>query len=236
MSGKRQVLYGVDILRKICNHPDLQDHKQLSVKSSYDYGNPAKSGKMKVVGGLLEWWKETGHKREVEIYRLMTAGTIEEKIYHRQIFKQFLTNKILKDPKQRQTFHLSDLHDLFSLGTPDAPTQTSTLFQNAQVKYSGDRAKPEPRKNGANQLEPASQSRRGLQKVAGIASVERYAGEAAEEAAVVKSSPDLAPTNNSESRVMEGIFARSGIHSAVEHEQIIGGNGKKAVVADPFMI
>src|SRR6202021_3804564 len=55
-----------------------------------------------------------GQKREVEIYRLMTAGTIEEKIYHRQIFKQFLTNKILKDPKQRQTFKMNDLHDLFS--------------------------------------------------------------------------------------------------------------------------
>merc|ERR1712093_336923 len=42
-----------------------------------------------------------GQKKEVTIYRLMTAGTIEEKIYHRQIFKQFLTNKILKDPTQR---------------------------------------------------------------------------------------------------------------------------------------
>ena len=34
----------------------------------------------------------------------MTAGTIEEKIYHRQIYKQYLTNKILKDPKQRRFF------------------------------------------------------------------------------------------------------------------------------------
>src|SRR3569833_445261 len=39
-----------------------------------------------------------GQKKEVTIYRLMTAGTIEEKIYHRQIFKQFLTNKVLLDP------------------------------------------------------------------------------------------------------------------------------------------
>jgi hypothetical protein len=34
----------------------------------------------------------------------MTAGTIEEKIYHRQIYKQYLTNKILKDPRQRRFF------------------------------------------------------------------------------------------------------------------------------------
>lgn len=29
MDGKRQVLYGVDILRKICNHPDLVDRDKL---------------------------------------------------------------------------------------------------------------------------------------------------------------------------------------------------------------
>lgn len=29
MEGKRQVLYGVDILRKICNHPDLVDKGKL---------------------------------------------------------------------------------------------------------------------------------------------------------------------------------------------------------------
>ena len=57
-----------------------------------------------------------GQKREVTIYRLMIAGSIEEKIYHRQIFKQFLSNKILKDPKQKRFFKMNDLHDLFTLG------------------------------------------------------------------------------------------------------------------------
>lgn len=45
-----------------------------------------------------------GQTKDVTIYRLMTSGTIEEKIYHRQIYKQFLTNKILKDPKQKRFF------------------------------------------------------------------------------------------------------------------------------------
>ena len=35
-----------------------------------------------------------GQKREVTVYRLITSGTIEEKVYHRQIYKQFLTNKV----------------------------------------------------------------------------------------------------------------------------------------------
>jgi DNA excision repair protein ERCC-6 len=54
------------------------------------------------------------------------AGTIEEKIYHRQIFKQFLTNKILKDPKQRRFFKSNDLHDLFTLTSEGSKGQTET--------------------------------------------------------------------------------------------------------------
>ena len=163
-----------------------------------------------------------GQKREVTIYRLMTAGTIEEKIYHRQIFKQFLTNKILKDPKQRQTFHLSDLHDLFSLGNDDAPTETSTLFQDAQVKYSASKNEATA-ENNATLKDDTS-----IEDIAGVNSVEQYSAEVAEKVT----------TNDrgicSESRVMEGIFARSGIHSALEHDQIVGG--KNAVTADPAII
>ena len=63
------------------------------------------------------------------IYRLLLSGTIEEKIYHRQIFKQLLINRVLKDPTQRRFFKANDLHDLFSLseGTSDK-TETSALF------------------------------------------------------------------------------------------------------------
>ena len=55
-----------------------------------------------------------GQQRDVTVYRLITRGTIEEKVYHRQIFKQFLTDKILKDPKQKRFFSQSDMKDLFS--------------------------------------------------------------------------------------------------------------------------
>ncbi|KAK5939520.1 DNA repair protein rhp26 [Knufia obscura] len=329
IAGKRQVLYGVDILRKICNHPDLTDHRNLSIKSGYDYGNPAKSGKMKVVGSLLELWKNTGHKallfaqhrimldilekfvrsipglkyrrmdgntpiqqrqsmvdefninpnlhvfllttkvgglginltgadrvliydpdwnpstdlqarerawrlgqkREVSIYRLMTAGTIEEKIYHRQIFKQFLTNKILKDPKQRQTFHLSDLHDLFSLAEEGAPTETSTLFQDAEIRMKqadtktadGEEADPETHSTGTANGDS-------IQALPGISAMEQYAGEIAEEQQANKDG-----AANSEARMMEGIFSKSGIHSAMEHDAIIGGNSKKTA-ANPAMV
>lgn len=317
LKGRRQVLYGVDILRKICNHPDLQSHKLFSSQSGY--GSADRSGKMQVVKSLLELWKNTGHKtllftqhrimldilekfmatlegftyrrmdggtpikhrqsmvdefntdpsihvfllttkvgglgvnltgadrviiydpdwnpstdvqarerawrlgqkRDVTVYRLMTAGTIEEKIYHRQIFKQFLTNKILKDPKQRQTFQFGDLHDLFSLGDENqGPTETSKLFKEADLTYEEKEtdSKPAVPRN-------AQDEKKDISKVAGVASMEQF-----QESAQSESDKP----SNPEARIMEGIFAQSGVHSALEHEQIV--NGKRAIRADPKII
>jgi len=333
MDGKRQVLYGIDILRKICNHPDLQEHKTLSKEPGYDYGNAAKSGKMQVVKELLQLAKEQGHKtllfaqhrimldilesfinkmsgirfvrmdgntpiqtrqglvddfnknpeihvfllttkvgglginltganrviiydpdwnpstdiqarerawrlgqkREVMIYRLMTAGTIEEKIYHRQLFKTFLTNKILRDPKQRQTFQMKDLHDLFTLGGADELiTETNGLFQGTEVKFSQKRAPSKPAQlypeaAGSRPLEGADADGLSIPKMAGVSSMERYRGEDNAEGG-----PSAGDGKNSEARVMEGIFARAGVHSALEHDQII--NGKRQIMADPRLI
>jgi len=71
-----------------------------------------------------------GQDKHVTIYRLLTTGTIEEKIYHRQIFKQFLTNRVLKNPAQRRFFKSNDLYELFTLGDegPRNNTETSAIF------------------------------------------------------------------------------------------------------------
>ena len=324
-NGRRQVLYGVDMLRKICNHPDLQEHRTLSVKPGYDYGNSAKSGKMSTVKELLRVWKKLGHKtllfaqhrimldilekdikhmggmnyrrmdgntpissrqaivdefnanpevqvfllttkvgglginltganrviiydpdwnpstdiqarerawrlgqkREVEIYRLLTKGTIEEKILHRQLFKQALTDKILRDPKQRQTFQLKDLHDLFTLGREnDEETETGRLFKGAEVRFtkprSGSKYDPTPW-GGATPPPEATNEDQIIENLAGVAYIEDAgAGEMTEK------------PKDSEARIMESIFARSGVHSAVDHDHII--NGKRALTADPSMI
>ena len=78
-----------------------------------------------------------GQQKEVTVYRLITRGTIEEKIYHRQIFKQFLSNKVLRNPKQRRLFRSSDLRDLFSFDEHalDADPETAELFPEAEVKF-----------------------------------------------------------------------------------------------------
>lgn len=326
LNRTRQSLYGIDILRKICNHPDLLDPR-LKNKPGYEWGSASKSGKMAVVKSLLPMWKRLGHKtllfcqgvqmldvieafvrrqddirylrmdgktpvkqrqtlvdqfnndpelnvfllttkvgglgvnltganrviifdpdwnpstdvqarerawrlgqkKEVTIYRLMTAGTIEEKIYHRQIFKQFLSNKVLKDPKQQTSFNISDLHDLFSLNSyEDGKTETSELFKGSEVKNtkrSGPKELIMPGTDSipyrAPDIEKKEGDDEGLVTIEGVAGVETFKGE-----------PE-APANE-EDRLMEGLFARSGVHSALEHDEIM--NGKKTVKADRKML
>ncbi|CZT07637.1 hypothetical protein WAI453_005125 [Rhynchosporium graminicola] len=186
-----------------------------------------------------------GQKKEVTIYRLMTAGTIEEKIYHRQIFKQFLTNKILKDPTQQANFHMKDLYDLFTLGgTEDGTTETGEMFKGTEVQF---RKTPEPAalednlaiqsaasatavqndvvSQGVTQASGSGQGDAEIEvrNLTGVASLEAFHGDPEEEK----------PTSD-EARLMEGIFARSGVHSALEHDQII--NGKRKITADRGMI
>jgi DNA excision repair protein ERCC-6 len=55
-----------------------------------------------------------GQENDVEIYRLISINTIEEKIYHKQIFKNLLSKKILKNPNISKFVNKSDLNDLFS--------------------------------------------------------------------------------------------------------------------------
>lgn len=223
--GSRNSLSGIDVMRKICNHPDLLE-REHSCRDP-DYGNPERSGKMKVVAEVLKVWKEQGHrvllfsqtqqmldilerflvtceynyrrmdgvtpvkqrmvlidefnntedififilttrvgglgtnltganrviifdpdwnpstdtqarerawrigqKKDVTVYRLITRGTIEEKVYHRQIYKHFLTNKILKNPQQRRFFKARDMKDLFTLNDDGngESTETSSIF------------------------------------------------------------------------------------------------------------
>lgn len=71
-----------------------------------------------------------GQKKDVTIYRLITRGSIEEKIYHRQIYKHFLTNKILKNPQQKRFFKARDMKDLFTLNDDgdNRATETSNIF------------------------------------------------------------------------------------------------------------
>lgn len=61
LEGRRHVLYGIDILRKICNHPDLLEGSELN-KGQPGYGAIERSGKLRVVIALLDMWHRHNHR------------------------------------------------------------------------------------------------------------------------------------------------------------------------------
>ncbi|EXB88373.1 DNA repair and recombination protein RAD26 [Morus notabilis] len=305
--GGRNSLYGIDVMRKICNHPDLLEREQACWNP--DYGNPERSGKMKVVGQVLKVWKEQGHrvllftqtqqmldimetfltsdgysyrrmdgltpikqrmalidefnnsndvfvfilttkvggigtnltganrviifdpdwnpstdmqarerawrigqKRDVTVYRLITRGTIEEKVYHRQIYKHFLTNKILKNPQQKRFFKARDMKDLFTLKDEGetGTTETSNIFSQLaeDVNFVG-LQKDEQDKQGAlaykgNNAGTVPSKRKGKEKA------DSSDGEVDEETNILKS-----------------LFDAHGIHSAVNHDLIMNAHDEE---------
>lgn len=60
MQDRRNALAGIDILRKICNHPDLLQRRQW--EGNDKYGDPIRSGKLVVALKVLHHWKHQGHK------------------------------------------------------------------------------------------------------------------------------------------------------------------------------
>ena len=65
LEGKRHVLYGIDITRKICNHPDLlvrNDMPKAGTAAAQKFGHYRKSGKMVVVHSLLKLWRQQKHR------------------------------------------------------------------------------------------------------------------------------------------------------------------------------
>lgn len=309
--GKRRVLYGIDILRKICNHPDLLDREEKRHEASY--GDPKRSGKMQVVKQLLSLWRKEGHKallftqsiqmldvlqefiafkdreltglkflrmdgttgisvrqslvdefnkgdynvfllttrvgglgvnltganriiifdpdwnpstdmqarerawrigqkREVSIYRLMVTGSIEEKIYHRQIFKQFLTNKILSDPKQKRFFKMNELHDLFSLGGENGHA-TEELETEVQKRTEGLK----------NSKTEESDDFEQLVNLAGVSKLESFF-------------TGKEPQNDSkkeDDRLIEGLLGESGLAGAATHDAMMKShsNGSSDIIA-----
>jgi DNA excision repair protein ERCC-6 len=299
LAGQRNILAGIDLLRKACNHPHL-----LSLEATADVldwpGCPVPfgdvSGTLAVVGQVLRLWRQGGHRvllfcqtrqmldiveehviglgftylrmdgttpvkgrgqlvdrfngdpaitvfllttkvgglglnligadrvliydpdwnpstdlqarerawrlgqrRPVTIYRLITAGTIEEKIYHRQIFKQYLTNRILKDPKQSRFFKTSDLYDLFTLAPPHESnaTETGELFSGLGLEIKR-RLNREERREGARETQEATAS----------------------------------ATPKDDSHILESLFEMTGLHSAIQHDRLVEKPRHEAVLVE----
>lgn len=289
-SGNRQadVFSAIDMLRKICNHPDLRERRRAEIA---DWGHPDRSVKMQVVVELLRVCKRFGHKtlvfsqvldiltimerflrsenlsfvrmdgqtpqgerqhivdrfnhstdidvflltpqtggvglnltgadrvilfdpswnpatdrqaierawrlgqtKPVKIYRLLTPGTIEEKIYRKQLYKQFVSDRVMSDTEFNRYVDTSNLFDLFTYGSDAAG---NAMVDNAPAS-SHDTAGNGPRQQGPQRKEAAAElteeEGNALGAVERVGAVEEYADEGAEE----KDMLDAVITNNAD--------------------------------------
>eukprot|EP00112_Aurelia_sp_Birch-Aquarium-sp1_P009713 Seg2113.3 transcript_id=Seg2113.3/GoldUCD/mRNA.D3Y31 product="DNA repair and recombination protein RAD54B" protein_id=Seg2113.3/GoldUCD/D3Y31 len=81
------------------------------------------------IQAMARIWRD-GQKRKVFIYRLLTTGTIEEKIYQRQIAKQGLSGSIVDLKSDKVSFSCKDLKDLFTLRESSTCSTHELLFCN----------------------------------------------------------------------------------------------------------
>ncbi|OIV90527.1 hypothetical protein TanjilG_32404 [Lupinus angustifolius] len=312
LDGQRNSLSGIDVMRKICNHPDLLEREHAS--SDPDYGNLERSGKMKVVAQVLNVWKEQGHrvllftqtqqmldifenfmtvsghiyrrmdgltpirqrmalidefnvsteififilttkvgglgtnltgadrviifdpdwnpstdmqarerawrigqKRDVTVYRLITRGTIEEKVYHRQIYKHFLTNKILKNPQQKRFFKARDMKDLFVLNLDGeaGSTETSNIFSQISEEVNivstneDNHEKHIDSRTSESGYEDVADNDSKSQRGRGKEKVEQSGGV------------------DDETNILKCLFDANGIHSAMNHDLIMNANDEE---------
>lgn len=148
-----------------------------------------------------------GQTREVSIYRLMVTGSIEEKIYHRQIFKQFLTNKILSDPKQKRFFKMNELHDLFSLGGENGHA-TEELESEVQKRTEGLK----------NSKTEESDDFEQLINLSGVSKLESfYTGKDGQKNA-----------KKEDDRLIEGLLGDGGLATATSHDAMIESHSKSS--------
>ncbi|KAK9067540.1 hypothetical protein SSX86_011651 [Deinandra increscens subsp. villosa] len=312
-NGDRNSLYGIDVMRKICNHPDLLEREHAA--QNPDYGNEERSGKMKVVKQVLRVWKEQGHRvllfaqtqqmldilenfmigecytyrrmdgltpvkhrttlmdefnnseeififilttkvgglgtnltganrviifdpdwnpstdmqarerawrigqtKDVTVYRLITRGTIEEKVYQRQIYKHFLTNKILKNPQQKRFFKARDMKDLFRLhdDRDNGSTETSNLFSQLSQDVN---------------IVASSANDQGLNGVT-IVKNENHATGTQKSSKKKEKNDDNNEGEGEETNILRSLFDAQGIHSAVNHDLIMNAHDEEKVRLD----
>ncbi|XP_031284409.1 protein CHROMATIN REMODELING 8 isoform X2 [Pistacia vera] len=318
LDGRKNSLYGIDVMRKICNHPDLLEREHSC--QNPDYGNPERSGKMKVVAEVLKVWKEQGHrvllfsqtqqmldilesflvsngydyrrmdgvtpvkqrmalidefnnssdvfvfilttkvgglgtnltganrviifdpdwnpstdmqarerawrigqKRDVTVYRLITRGTIEEKVYHRQIYKHFLTNKILKNPQQKRFFKARDMKDLFTFNDDGdgGSTETSNIFSQLSEDVNLVGVQKEKKLDKQKRKKDATNADDGAS----------YKGNNLEIGSSRRKGKEKADNNDGEvdeeTNILRSLFDAQGIHSAVNHDIIMNAHDEE---------
>lgn len=87
-------------------------------------------------------WRD-GQRKSVVIYRLLTAGTIEEKIFQRQTRKQGLSTCVVDKGEEQCSFTQAELKDIFSYDFETVSTTHQLLKCNCNGTYRPDDKKAE---------------------------------------------------------------------------------------------
>jgi len=78
-------------------------------------------------------WRD-GQKKTTWIYRLLAVGTIDEKIFQRQISKQEISSSVVDEEKDvMRNFKTDDIKKLFSLNI-NTKCETYDFIQSARKK------------------------------------------------------------------------------------------------------
>ena len=169
-----------------------------------------------------------GQRREVVVYRLVTSGTIEEKIYQRQIFKQYITNKVLQDPKMQRFFQHRDIHDLFTLGdeySAGAPDPAG-LLQDPEFAALGNPAGAEPVSGCRGGVRGAAPGPSGGE--AGGAREGEGGGRGGREE---EKGEEEGEEEKGDVRLLKQLLDGDGVASAVDHEKVMGDHKTEKDVA-----
>jgi DNA excision repair protein ERCC-6 len=90
-----------------------------------------------------------GQKQEVSVYRLILSDTVEEFIYQKQIFKQFMADKVLNNPGAKKIYKdRSYINYLLSV-----PESWKKLFKDAGFNRSGEESKTDISKTTENLID-----------------------------------------------------------------------------------
>ncbi|KAL1895318.1 DNA repair protein rhp26 [Ceratocystis pirilliformis] len=176
-----------------------------------------------------------GQKRPVEIYRLLTPGTIEEKIYRKQLYKQFMTDKIMTETEFHRSFDSNSMADMFTYKAEEKDRDLD-IFEGAEAKFqkNGDSRHGEAKNTdgisklnvGLQDAEPKAEKK----KVATVGVLPTEEATVVSHLDQVKAIEEFQPDKTeAEQGMLEDLFTRS-IDSAYNHEDII--NAKQRVQAN----